>query len=159
MLKKQKANVKETWKILNEVINKRENKPTYPEYFIKSNKRISQKEDIANGFNIFLTNVGLNLAKNIPLPKNDTTIYDYLEENIEHTMFLSPVDDLEVIRTVQNCKNKRSTDLIDISMSLLKKIISKIVKPFAHLCNVSFQTGVFPNKMKIAKVIPLYKSG
>jgi len=44
-------------------------------------------------------------------------------------------------------------------MSLLKKVISKIVKPFGHICNVSFQTGVFPNKMKIAKVIPLYKSG
>ena len=83
----------------------------------------------------------------------------YLEENIEHTMFLSPVDDLEIIRTVQNCKNKRSTDFSDISMSLLKKVISKIVKPFAHICNVSFQTGVFPYKMKRAKVIPLYKSG
>ena len=70
-------------------------------------------------------------------------------------MFLSPVDDLEIIRTVQNCKNKRSTDFSDISMSL-KKVISKIVKPFAHICNVSFQTGVFPSKMKIAKVIPLY---
>ena len=74
-------------------------------------------------------------------------------------MFLDPVDDLEIIRTVQNCKNKTSTDFSDISMSLLKKVISKIVKPFAHICNVSFQTGVFPNKMKIAKVIPLYKSG
>ena len=74
-------------------------------------------------------------------------------------MFLDPVDDLEIIRIVQNCKNKRSTDFSDISMSLLKKVISKIVKPFAHICNVSFQTGVFPNKMKIAKVIPLYNSG
>ena len=100
-----------------------------------------------------------NLAKSIPLPKDDTTIYDYLEENIEHTMFLSPVDDLEIIRTVKNCKNKRSTDFSDISMSLLKKVISKIIKPFAHICNVSFQTGVFPNKMKLANVIPLYKSG
>ena len=100
-----------------------------------------------------------NLAKNIPLPKNDTTIYDYLEENTEHTMFLSPADDLEIIRTVQNCKNKRSTDFNDISMNLLKKVISLIVRPIGHICNVSFQTGVFPNKMKIAKVIPLYKSG
>ena len=33
MLEKQKANVKETWKILNEVINKR------PEYFIKKKKK------------------------------------------------------------------------------------------------------------------------
>ena len=61
-----------------------------------------------------------NLAKHIPVPKNDTTMYDYLEENIEHTMFLSPVDDLEIIRTVQNCKNTRSTDFSDSSMSLLK---------------------------------------
>ena len=34
---------------------------------------------------------------------------------------------------------------------MIKKVISKIVKPFAHICNVSFH--VFPNKMKIAKVI------
>ena len=121
MLEKQKANVKETWKILNEVIHKRKNKPTYPEYFIKNNKIISKKKDIANGFNNFFTNVGVNLAKNITLPKNDTTIYDYLEENIEHTMFLNPVDDQEIIRTVQNCENKGSTDFSDISMSLLKK--------------------------------------
>ena len=130
MLEKQKANVKDTWKILNEVINKHKNKPTYPEYYIKYNKRISKKEDIANGFNNFFTNVGPN--KNIPLPKNDTTIDDYLEENIEHALFLSPVDDLEIIRTVQNCKNKRSSDFSDISMSLRKKVISKIVKPFAR---------------------------
>ena len=73
-------------------------------------------------------------------------------------MSLSPVDDLEFSKTVQNCKNKRSTDFSDISMSLLKNVISKIVKPFAHTCNVSFQTGVFPNKIKIAKVIPIYTS-
>ena len=72
-------------------------------------------------------------------------------------MFLDPVDDIEIIRTVQNCKNKTSTDFSDIS--LLKKVISKIVKPFAHICNVTFQTGVSPNKTKLAKVIPLCKSG
>ena len=63
----------------------------------------------------------------------------YLEENIEHTMFLSPVDDLEIIRTVQNCKNKRSTDFSDISMRLLKKVISKIVKgELKHSCNIPY---------------------
>ena len=29
-------------------------------------------------------------------------------------------------------------------------IINQIVRPFIHICNVSFQTGVFPDKMKIA---------
>ena len=85
MLEKQKTNVKETWKILNNAIKKPYNKPTYPEYFIKNNKRISNKKDIANGFNNFFTNVGPNLAKNISLPENDATIYDYLERKEEHT--------------------------------------------------------------------------
>ena len=69
-------------------------------FYKNNNKRISKKEDISNGFNNFFTNVGPNLTTNIPLPKNDTIIYDYLEEIIKPTMFLSPVDDLEIIRTV-----------------------------------------------------------
>ena len=52
-----------------------------------------------------------------------------------------------------------STDYNDINMLMVKKIIIQIVRPFVHMCNVSFQTGVFPDKMKIAKVVPLFKSG
>ena len=48
MLEKQKASVKETWKILH-VINKHKNKPI-SSILYKTNKRISKKEDIANGF-------------------------------------------------------------------------------------------------------------
>ena len=58
-------------------------------------------------------------------------------------MFLDPVDDLEIIRTVQNCKNKILTDFSDISMNLLKKVISKIVKliyVMFHFKQVFFQT-------------------
>ena len=74
-------------------------------------------------------------------------------------MFLNPVDDQSIIRTVQNCKNKMSTDYNDINMLMVKKIITQIVRPFVHICNISFQTGVFPDKMKISKVVPLFKSG
>ena len=51
-------------------------------------------------------------------------------------MFLSPVDDQEIIRTVQNCKTKKSTDYSDINMSLSKNVITEIVQPFGHICNV-----------------------
>ena len=67
-------------------------------------------------------------------------------------MFLSPVDDQEIIRMVQNCKNKKSTDYSDINMSLIKNVITEIVQPFGHICNVSFQTGVFPSKIKLPKL-------
>ena len=44
-------------------------------------------------------------------------------------------------------------------MSLIKEIFKFICKPFTDICNKSFLNGVFPDKMKIAKVIPLFKSG
>ena len=74
-------------------------------------------------------------------------------------MFLSPTDAQHIIRTVQNFKSKMSTDFIDLNMSMVKNIIAHIVKPLKHICNASFNTGIFPSQMKIAKVIPILKSG
>uniref|UniRef100_A0A8C6UW15 Reverse transcriptase domain-containing protein n=4 Tax=Neogobius melanostomus TaxID=47308 RepID=A0A8C6UW15_9GOBI len=51
------------------------------------------------------------------------------------------------------------TDCFDIDMTLVKQIIHSIVKPLTYICNLSFQTGTVPNKMKIAKVIPIHKNG
>ena len=55
-------------------------------------------------------------------------------------MFLSPVDDQEIIRTVQHLKNKMSTDCSDINMNMIKNSF-QIVKPYSHICNASFQNG------------------
>ena len=46
-----------------------------------------------------------------------------------------------------------------MDMTLVKNIIQVIVKPLTYICNQSFQTGIFPNSMKTAKVIPIYKNG
>ena len=50
-----------------------------------------------------------------------------------------------------------STDCNDLNMSMVKNIIADIVKHLKHICNVSFNTGIFPNQRKIAKVIPIFK--
>uniref|UniRef100_A0A3P9L4Z8 Reverse transcriptase domain-containing protein n=1 Tax=Oryzias latipes TaxID=8090 RepID=A0A3P9L4Z8_ORYLA len=44
-------------------------------------------------------------------------------------------------------------------MKVVKKVIHSVAKPLTYICNLSLQTGRFPNQMKIAKVIPIYKSG
>ena len=65
----------------------------------------------------------------------------------------------KTLLTVQNFKSKMSTDCNDLNMSMVKSIIAHIVKHLKHIYNVSFNTGIFPNQMKIAKVIPIFKSG
>ena len=41
----------------------------------------------------------------------------------------------------------------------MKEIVNQVVDPFLHICNLSFYKGIFPGAMKVAKVIPIHKSG
>ena len=74
-------------------------------------------------------------------------------------MFLSPTTEDEVIGIVKTCKHETSTDSNDLSMSVIKKVIQPIILPLTAIFNMSFQTGVFPSNMKLAKIIPVFKSG
>ena len=41
-------------------------------------------------------------------------------------------------------------------MNVAEHIVDTIVKPLNHICNKSFETGTFPNEMKITKIVPLF---
>ena len=44
-------------------------------------------------------------------------------------------------------------------MSIIKSSCSFILKPLVYIFNKSLQQGAVPSELKLAKVIPLYKSG
>lgn len=46
-----------------------------------------------------------------------------------------------------------------MDMTFVKEIMGYVIEPFKYICNLSFSTGIFPDSMKVAKVIPLYKNG
>ena len=41
----------------------------------------------------------------------------------------------------------------------MKQNMHALIKPLAYLINCSINKGIFPDELKIAKVIPIYKSG
>ena len=43
-------------------------------------------------------------------------------------------------------------------LCVVKKVIKYIILPLSKIFNLSFQQGIFPDRMKIAKVIPLFKA-
>ena len=43
-------------------------------------------------------------------------------------------------------------------MSPIKETINLLAAPLSHICNLSFEHGVFPDKLKIAKILPVFKS-
>lgn len=121
------------------------------------NITVSDPYEIANGFNNFFINAGPSLAANIPFCEGN--VCDYLCDKQANSMYLTPISELEVLNVVKSLSNKTSMDHNGISMDIIKKVISNIAKPFTYICNKSFLDGCFPDSMKIARVIPIYKSG
>ena len=154
-----KGNAKGIWKILNTIINKKTRPNELPRKFINNGETFSSNKEIASEFNVFFSTIGPKLADSIPVLDNGATIYDYMGQPNKNSMFITPVSEDEIITTVKSCKPKHSKDCDDMSMYVVSKVILPIVKPLAHIFNLSFTSGIFPDDMKIAKVIPLFKNG
>ncbi len=45
-----------------------------------------------------------------------------------------------------------------ISSKLLKSIKTAIIKPITIIINQMINTGIFPEKLKVAKMIPIFKA-
>ena len=99
--------------------------------------------------------MGPNLAKAIP--KIDIDPMSYLGESMKETFFLEPVTMNEAKEIVLSLK-ETATGYDDIGAVFLKMSIEYIGNPLSHICNLSFIEGVFPDSLKIANVIPLYKA-
>ena len=63
----------------------------------------------------------------------------------------------EVENLIKALPNKMSSGHDEINNVMLKSLCSAISYPLQLIFNQSIATGVFPDKMKIAEVIPLYK--
>jgi hypothetical protein len=75
------------------------------------------------------------------------------------TMFLFPVTGSEVEKLVKGLKNKLSAGIDEIPDYVLKQCIKLLKKPLANIYNASLESGIFPEQLKIAKVVPVYKKG
>ena len=103
--------------------------------------------------------MGPSLASNINCDNIKLKYNDYLNDiNCESTMFVAPANEQEVLNIVSRFINKSSEDVNGLSMKVIKYIAHVIVKPLTYICNLSLKTGVFPNDLKTAKVLPMFKS-
>ena len=64
-----------------------------------------------------------------------------------------------VRRIMTEMKNSSTVDTYGISPKFIKKNISLFVAPITKLINLVFDTAVFPDSLKIARVLPIHKKG
>src|SRR3989442_3484599 len=143
-------------KLLYNVINKQQCYKSVSA-FIKDGITIKNPQQISKGFNEYFVNIGYNLSKSI---QSNRSFLSYLEKSNSSSSSLSMflTDSYEIKNVVANLKNKASSGFDDIPVTVIRKCISAITEPLVSLINCSFRTGRFPDKLKIAKVYPVFKA-
>ena len=93
------------------------------------------------------------------MPCNNGDVFDYLGSIKLNSIFLSSITKCDINSVVKSLGNKNSNDYSDLSMNVTKNVILNIADQLALTCNMSLYYGHFPQRMKIAKVVPIHMSG
>ena len=87
------------------------------------------------------------------------SVTSYFTDRVSSSIFFEPVDESEIISTISLLPMKKSVGHDNIPVTLIKLVVRIIAPILIKVINASFELGMFPNILKIVKVIPIYKSG
>ena len=108
-----------------------------------------------NCFNNYFSTICSDLQDQIHYYGNDFS--KYLQQPNDHNFFINPTDELEIINLIDNLCSNKATGPHTIPTDILQLIKFNIATPLTMIINLSFSTGVYPDNLKIVKVIPVYK--
>ena len=149
-------NIKETWKQVNIILGKRGKDSEYPTHLIHEGQIVKEDAAIAQSFNDFFVNIGPKLANEINISSN-RSYKTYLTEKISSSLSFDLVDVSTIEGIIGKLKSKSSSGLDGISANLLKNMSEIISSTLTIIINQSLTTGIFPDRLKCAKVVPIYK--
>ena len=155
--KENKNNLIKVWQRIKNLINF---KPKAKNINVKTlhigeGKVSSDPQEINNYFNKHFTTVGGKTEKRIP---NSNRNFNFYLKNPNGKTFTSyPTTPSEVEDYLKNINIRKSVGLFSMPNSILKEFNKHFSIPISEIFNVSLESGVFPKKMKIARVIPIFK--
>ena len=147
--------MKKSWGIIKQIINRNQKPHIQNRFKIGDNLIASDKNIICNRFNDFFVNIGPTLAKSIR--KVNACPLSYMGNRLIESIYLEPVTENEINTLIKALKDT-ATGFDNMNYMSLKISSETLIKPLTHICNLSLTQGIFPSQLKIANVIPLYKS-
>ena len=143
-----------TWKIMKNIIGK-ENINNSKTFSISIDGDItSDNAKIVNEFNRFFVEIGPTLAKDITCDINPLTYVN----TIPNSMVIAEITVNEVFNVIHSLKNS-SPGWDHIPAMVLKQCAHSYIDVLTYVINRSFSDGIFPNELKLARVVPIFKSG
>ena len=153
---KNKKNMKKLWSKINSIIHKRKSHSGNICLNIEGSI-VTDPLEVGNKFNPFYTTVAQKLVDKMKPPV--TRYKDYLKNPIDKTFYMQPTCAKEIEQLIKELDSSKSNDIYDISVKVIKIAAPHISDILSDIFNKSFLTGVFPQKLKYAFVLPLHKGG
>jgi hypothetical protein len=156
-LHKFKSKPKKIWEIINQATGVK-NSSTKINEISNGGQLLTNNRDMAMAFNDHFTNVGTEILNQIIPTDIDPLSYMPINQNVPNFVInnTGPVHVIDVVKSMQ-CK--LSSDCNNMSMKLIKFVIYEIAVPLAHVFRLSIESGIFPEKFKKSRVVPIFKCG
>ena len=154
-------NSRKQWQMINELLNRSKRNMQVNKLISKDGKVHNTPLDIAEKFNEYFANIASNLKTEICNRSDvtaDETYKQFLQQPVENEICLSRVGPHEVHKIVKNFKNKSTLDT-KISALKIANNSFNFTSVLAKVINKSFEEGVFPHQLKVARVVPIFKEG
>ena len=152
--KKCSGDIKRSWKVLNEIRNKKK-KLSFPKYIDFNGSLITSRRVILAEFNNYFVNIANNLNKG----KKDSDCQDFhqfMKNRVDDSIFLNDITPNEIEDIIKNLNPNKSSDLSPRILKLVRYSISPVLTALFNNC---MHASVFPDELKVARVIPLFKAG
>lgn len=151
-----KDNLRKSWGVIKEVINQKQHAKNSAFSINVAGTETSDPAIITKTFNEYFVNVGPSLAQSIPTSSTAPT--SFIESSSPASMYISPVTEVEISNLIRDLRNS-SPGSDGIPPAIIKETADILIPVLVHVINLSLSQGVFPHEMKVAKVVPLFKTG
>ncbi len=149
-------NAKKTWASIRSIINIRSLNKGQPTSILLDENLETDPTLIGESFNTYFTTIAEKLQKNISI--GDNNFAKYLNTPLDYNFLFRSADSTEIIMIINSLQSGKASGPYSIPTEILQTIKQNICYPLKEIINMSFATGVYPDKLKIAKVIPIYKN-
>lgn len=152
---------KKTWEIVNNITGTSAHK-TLEYSLIHNGEHINDSQQLANIFNTFFISVVEDLEVEQPVESNFNQLpcSQIFKYNIEKTsIVIDNTSELEVANIIQSLKHSNSSGSDGISAVILKRTCINVIKVLTYIINKSLSVGMFPDCLKEAVILPIFKKG
>ena len=118
---------------------------------------VTDPQEIANALNDHFCTIGERLSNKLPDHGNE--YQKYITCNIRDSFAILPVDDNDILREIRNLSPNKAPGSDNIGSKLLKLDPMSFCYPLRKIFNKSIEIGRYPDGMKLAKVVPIFKKG